>query len=81
MSTKITSYKSLKKGDFIKFNNKKEECVVKVDSINTSFFSDAADINCKCGKLDVLILSSDFKNGFISKATGKKMYYKDLTIK
>ena len=75
---KITDYNTLKVGSFVLFKNKQEEAVMKVVSIKKSLFSSSVDVECKIGKLDALLVSSDFKNGYVHTTTVKKPYYKKL---
>lgn len=75
---KITDYKQIKVGSFILFDNKKERCVLKVNAIKTSIFSDGVDIECSIGKLETFIMDSDIKAGHVYFTKSKKPYYKKL---
>lgn len=79
MAEKIKHIDELKKGMYILFKNKKEESVMKIESISKSFFRDnRGDITCSIGKLEVLVVGSDIENGFVFKTKSKKCYYKKL---
>jgi len=75
---KITDVKQLKIGKHIFFKNKKEEAVMKIKAINTSWFSDAVDIECTVGRLEALVIGADIKDGFVYLSKSKKTYYKKL---